>query len=341
MKTLVTGGTGFIGSHVVRDLLREGREVRVLMFPDEDTVNLDGLDVERVYGDTTDAESVRKAVRGCETVFHLAAIYAIWHRQPERIREVNIGGTRNVLAEAAHAGVRRVVHTSSLAVFCGQGLDRDATEESPFEIGKSGDVYSRTKYESHQVALDFARKGLDVVIAAPCVPIGPGDRGPTPTGSFLLNLICYPVWPIVNTCSNVVDVRDVARGHLLAAEKGRTGESYLLGHANLTFSELARQASEAIGIRRPMFPVPSPLLLPGAYVVKFWSDRVSGRPPITTPAVAKIMAKGLRADCSKAVRELGLPQSPIPDAVRDAMVWFAGHGYVRNKKLTEKLLEIR
>ena len=338
MKALVTGGGGFIGSNVVRELLKEGVHTRVLLREGEDERNLQDLDVEKIHGDVRDSSTLSEAVDGCQWVFHLAAIYALWLPKMEVMRDVNVQGTRNVLQSALDKNVERVVYTSTIAVFGGQGLDRDATEESPFALGSTGNLYTISKYESHQVALSFVEKGLDLTIVAPCGPIGPGDVGPTPTGSFLLNGVNAPVCPLVETVSNFGDVRDMARGHVLAAQKGRTGESYLLGTENLSFSEMSALAQDVVGIRRRMIPVPYPLLKVAAHAMKKTADWGIKRPPLITPTDVEIARKGLRADCSKARRELGLPQNPLKNAIRDALVWFAENGYIRREQVRRKLL---
>ncbi len=337
MKALVTGGGGFIGSRVVRELMADGVEPRVMLLEGEDERNLEGLDIEKVKGNVLDPASLERAVKGCNWVFHLAAIYALWLPRMETMREVNVQGTRNVLQTALDQGVERVVYTSSIAVFSGQGPDRDATEESPFALGDTGNLYAVSKYESHEVALSFVGKGLDVTITAPCGPIGPGDVGPTPTGRFLLALVNAPVCPLVDTASNFGDVRDMARGHVLAARKGKTGESYLLGTENLWYHQLADMTAEITGIRKPRVPVPDPLVKVGAHAMKKMADWGIKRPPLLTPDSVIIGQRCLRADCSKARRELGLPQGPVKDAVRDALVWFARNGHIRNERLRRNL----
>lgn len=340
MKALVTGGGGFIGSHVVRELLKEGIHTRVLLRQGENESNLQGLDVEKLHGDVRDASALSGAVDGCQWLFHLAAVYALWLPRMEVMREVNVEGTRNVLQAAMDKNVERVVYTSSIAVFGGQGLDKDATEESPFVLGSTGNLYTISKYESHKLALSFVEKGLDLTIVAPCGPIGPGDLGPTPTGNFILNGVNSRICPLVDTASNFGDVRDMARGHVLAAQKGRTGESYLLGNENLRFSEMAALAQEAVGVSRRMIPVPYPLLRVAAHTMKKMADWGIKRPPLITPTDVEIARKGLRADCSKAREELGLPQNPLKNAVRDALVWFAENGYIRDEQVRTKLLNV-
>lgn len=327
MKALVTGSAGFIGSNVVRTLLEDGHDVRALHLPNEDLRNLRDLDVERVRGDVTDASSMREAVRGCEVVFHLAAVYALWTKDAGLMHRVNVRGTENVLAAARAEGVRRVVHTSSIARFGGQGPRRRATEESEFALGVTGDPYSRSKADAHEVALRAARE-QDVVIVAPCGPIGPGDAGPTPTGRLLLSAVNMPVALVADTATNFADVRDMARAHLLAAEKGKRGETYLLGCRDVSLAEIARMALDALGADKRIVVAPFALASVVARGLQLVADRVTRRPPLFTPQAVRIAKLGLRADCTKAVRELGMPQSPIERAVADAMAWFGREGYL-------------
>lgn len=341
MKALVTGGGGFIGSRVVRELLREGIEPRVLLREGEDTRNLAGLDLETMHGDVRDPEAMHRAVAGCAWVFHLAAIYALWLPHPETMREVNVGGTRNVLQAARDRGVERVVCTSSIAVFGGQGLDRDARESSPYVLGPTGNLYAQTKYEAHRLALSFVERGLDVVLAAPCGPIGPGDLGPTPTGRFLLAVVNAPLCPVVETISNFGDVRDIGRGHVLAARKGRTGESYLLGTENLRYADLASMVERVTGVCKPRLRVPDPILKAASRAMEWMADRGVHRPPLLTPSSVEIGRLGLRADCSKARDELGLPQGSLERAVEDALHWFAENGHIRSRRIRRALASRR
>ncbi len=327
MKALVTGSAGFIGSNVVRTLLEDGHDVRALHLPDEDLRNLRGLDVERVRGDVTDAPAMREAMRGCEVVFHLAAVYALWTKDVDIMHRVNVIGTQNVLDAARAEGVRRVVHTSSIARFGGQGPRRRATEASDFALGVTGDRYSQSKADAHEVAVRAARE-QDVVIVAPCGPIGPGDAGPTPTGRLLLSAVKMPIALVADTTTNFADVRDMARGHVLAAEKGKRGETYLLGCRDVSLVEIARMALDALGVTKRIVVAPFLAASIVARGLSLIADRVTGRPPLFTPQAVRIAKLGLRADCSKAVRELGMPQSPIDRAVADAMSWFAREGYL-------------
>jgi len=327
MKALVTGSAGFIGSNVVRTLLEDGHDVRALHLPNEDLRNLRGLDVERVRGDVTDVAGMREAVRGCEVVFHLAAVYALWTKDADIMHRVNVKGTENVLDAARAEGVRRVVHTSSIARFGGQGPRARATEDSAFALGVTGDRYSRSKADAHEVAVRAART-QDVVIVAPCGPIGPGDAGPTPTGRLLLSAVKMPVALVADTTTNFADVRDMARGHVLAASIGKRGETYLLGCRDVSLAEIAKMALDALGTKKRIVVAPFLAASVVARGLQLVADRLTRRPPLFTPQAVRIAKLGLRADCTKAVRELGMPQSPIERAVADAMAWFAREGYL-------------
>lgn len=332
MKALVTGAAGFIGAHVTRLLVEAGHDVRALHLPSDDLRNLRGLDVERVAGDVTDRASLRSAMRDREWVFHLAAIYALWLPDPSRMHAVNVEGTRNVLSLARELGVARVIHTSSIARFGGQGKGVRATETSPFRLGATGDAYAQSKHDAHELAVAAAREGLDVVIVAPTGPIGPGDVGPTPTGRLLLTCATLPIVIVADTVTNFADVRDIARGHLLAAERGVAGETYLLGHRDLSLVELATMACEVLGVRRPIVVAPFAVARAAAQAARFYADHVSHRAPLITPAAIAIAELGLAANPGKAVRELGVPQSAIEGALADALRWFAEEGYLRDAR---------
>jgi dihydroflavonol-4-reductase len=332
VKALVTGAAGFIGSHVVRQLCEAGHEVRALHLATDDLRNLRGLDVERIEGDVTDRDSMARATRGVEVVFHLAAIFAIWTTDGgRRMRSVNVDGTRLVLESARAAGCRRVVHTSSIARFGGQGMHVRATEESPFALGPTGDRYSASKAEAHEVAA-LAASEQDVVIVAPCGPIGPGDIGPTPTGRIMIRSLELPFLFAARSMTNFVDVRDVAHAHLLAAERGVRGETYLLGHRDLWMREVVQMALDATGQKKPILEAPFPIASAVGAMARAWADRVTRRPPVFTPEAVRIARLGLRADCAKAVRELGMRQTPIETAVADAVAWFEREGMLRVKR---------
>lgn len=323
MKALVTGAAGFIGSHVVRALVEEGAHVRAFVRPGEDRRNLRDVSVETVFGDVRSTDDLDRALSGVDHVFHLAAVYSLAPSAAETMRTVNVEGTRTVLARARRAGVRRVVHTSSIARFAQRG--KRATEADAFGLGETGNVYARTKADAHEVAVSAAADG-DVVIVAPTGPIGPGDVRPTPTGRLLLRIATLPVVPLVRTVSNFADVRDMARGHVLAARHGRRGETYLLGTRNLELWELALMAASALGRSPPIVSVGSAVARLGGRVAQAFAGW-RGAEPLLTPDAVAISDIGLAADASKAVRDLGVPQTPIDIAVRDAFGWFRREGY--------------
>ncbi len=344
MKVLVTGGAGFIGSHIVRALLQENYEVRVLHLPNEKLTNLNGLDVELIAGDITDADKMDVAVKGCDMVFHTAAIYALWLPNPSLMRKVNVEGTRTVLNAAKKAGVKRVVYTSTGACFAGQPKGIQGTENSPFALGATGDAYVLTKFEAHQVALQFAAGGLDIVIVCPTGPIGPQDIAPTPTGTLLLTVASMPALAVPGAINNMVDVRDVAKGHVLAAQKGKTGETYILGNKDLSGVELAKTVHKLLGVWRPVMVIPS--LIEGissqiaGHAALWVTEHITHKSPLVTPSAARIGQLGTSFNCAKAVRELGLPQTPVEIAVRDALQWFAANGYITSRSLIKKIENI-
>lgn len=329
MAILVTGGGGFIGSHVVRHLIEAGESVRVLHLPGEDLRNLQGLNAELIPGNVLDKATVEQAVKGCDRVCHLAAVYAFWMPDPKKMFEVNIEGSRNVLEACVRQKVKKVVYTSSVTVFGGQGPGVSATEESPFRIGTTGELYSITKYQSHQLAEKFAADGLDVTIVCPTLPLGPGDIGPTPTGKYIVDAAASPVIFYTDTTTNVGDVRDIARGHLLAMEKGRAGRSYILGgDTNYSMREFMEAVNGLLPWRRPMIKVSHNFFKALGYVLEMRSEFFTRKAPALTSQSARASALGLSADISRAKQELGYTCRPMEESLRDAFDWFREMGYV-------------
>ncbi|MCS6911926.1 MAG: SDR family oxidoreductase [Myxococcales bacterium] len=332
MKTLVTGAAGFIGSAVTKCLLARGRQVRVLLEPGY-TPRLDllqGLPVERVTGDVLDREAVARALAGCDTLYHLAALYALWSPHPERIYEVNVEGTKTVLWAAYKAGLRRVVYTSSIAAI-GRRDGAPADETCLFgpRDWADGNAYIRSKWLAEREALRFAQEGLDLVVVNPAFPFGAGDVGPTPTGSYILEALRgrMPGYFPGGFC--VIDVEDCAEGHVLAEERGRKGERYILGNHNVSYYEFYTLLAEVAGIRMPRWRLPLMLLAPWGYLMELWADHVTHRPPRGTYKAARQVSRNLFFDNTKARTELGLPVTPLRDTLEKAVRWFRDHGYVR------------
>ena len=325
---LVTGGTGFVGAHVVRALLARGEKVRCLVRPSSRLANLEGLPVEIVSGDVRDAASVREAVVGVRRVFHCAADYRLWARDPREIQECNVGGTENVLGAAADAGVDRIVHTSSVGAL---GLTSDgspADERTPVSPSSLIGTYKRSKHEAERVAERWAARGAPIVIVNPSTPVGELDVKPTPTGQMILDFLNRRMPAYVDTGLNVVDVRDVAQGHILAAERGRTGEKYILGHRNMTLKEILDTLSSLTGLPSPRLRLPHWIPLAAA-AVDTLAARVTGRPPRVPLEGVRMSRYRMFFDSSRAVRELGLPQTPVEQAMERAVAWFRENGYVR------------
>jgi dihydroflavonol-4-reductase len=325
VTALVTGGTGFVGAHVVRALLERGAggPVRCLVRPASDRSNLEGLDVELAPGDLRDPESLAAACRGCEEVYHCAADYRLFARDPSGIHASNTGGTRNLLAAARSAGVRRIVYTSSVAALGLEPGGEPADETTPVDPAKIVGHYKRSKYDAERVAEQAAADGAPVVIVNPSTPVGELDVKPTPTGRIIVDFLSgrMPAW--VDTGLNVVDVRDVAKGHLLAAERGRVGEKYILGNRNLTLRELLQLLAEITGRRAPRLRLPHWLPIAVAAVDTGRARCFGGEPRVPLES-ARMARKKMFFDAGKAVRELGLPQSPVEEALRRAVEWFEG-----------------
>jgi dihydroflavonol-4-reductase len=329
MTTLVTGGTGFVGANVVRALMQRGAEVRALVRPRSDTRNLDSLEVELVAGDLRDRGSLEAALTGCDMVYHVAAMYTLWTRNPREIYDSNVAGTINILEAAGQAGVQKIVYTSSVATI---GLPKDGTpgtEEVPLPPEDMVSDYKRSKYLAEQEVLKYAQRGLPVVIVNPSFPVGAWDVKPTPSGQIIVNFLRGKIPAYVDTGLNVVDVEDVAIGHVMAAERGRIGERYILGHANLTLPELFQLLAQVSSMSAPRFRIPYGFAYLSACVSEFVARTITHKPPFVTLAGVKLSRKRMFFDPSKAVRELGLPQTPAIEALSKAVEWFRTHGYAK------------
>jgi dihydroflavonol-4-reductase len=327
MRVFVTGGTGFIGGSVVRCLLAARHEVRALVRPGADTRQLDGLPVQRVAGDLRDSDSLRRGIAGCDWVFHVAALYSYWGQRWADFHQINVEGTRRVLQAARDEGVKRIVYTSSVAVL---GIPQDGspgTEETPSTLADMISDYKRSKFLAEEVALDFARQGLPLVIVNPSTPVGIGDHKPTPTGKIIVDFLNGRMPAYVDTGLNVVDVEDVAAGHMLAAERGRVGERYILGGENLTLKQVLDILAEVSGRPPVRIRIPYCVALAWAHVDVALARFNPRHTPSATPETVRLSHKHMYFDPSKAVRELGLPQTPARKALSKAVEWYRAHGY--------------
>lgn len=329
MRALVTGATGFIGGMVARALRRAGHEVRLIVRPDADRRQVRDLKVEIYHGDIRDFASLRRAIAGCTQVYHVAALYKLWVRHKREIYDSNVTGTENVLKAARESGVEKVIYTSSVATLGLPGNGTAGSEETPVSLSDMVGHYKRSKFLAEQVALRYAQEGLPVVIVNPSTPVGVGDLKPTPTGKLIVDFLNGQMPGYIDTGLNLVDVEDVACGHLLAAEKGQVGEKYILGHENLTLQQILALLAELTGRPAPRFKVPYALALGVAYVDAALARLIPGREPFVPPVGVKLSKKKMFFDASKAVRVLGLPQTPVREALRKAVLWFQENGYVK------------
>lgn len=332
MRALVTGATGFVGANLVRELLADRVEVRALVRPGSDRRALAGLPVTVAEGDLTDPASLPGALAGVDVLYHVAADYRLWAPDPSVLYRVNVDGTRALLAAAEAAGVERVVYTSSVGTL---GIPADGTpgtERTPVALEDMVGDYKRSKFLAEREAAAAAARGLPVVVVNPSAPVGPWDWKPTPTGRMLVDYLRGRMFAYLDTGLNVVHVRDVARGHVLAAERGRPGERYILGHAqgNLPLRAIFERLAPYAGVPAPRWRLPRAGALGLAALSELWA-RLGGGEPLVSRTAVRMAAKRMFFDPGKAVRELGLPQTPVDTALRDAADWYWAHGYARRR----------
>jgi dihydroflavonol-4-reductase len=346
LKAFVTGATGFLGSHVARVLAEQGAELRLLVRPTSDLRNLDGLNADRVVGDLRDAASLEKALAGCEVVFHVAADYRLWVRDPDQMYRSNVEGTRSLLEAARKQRVRRVVYTSSVATMgfisnhaaelrsarTGEGArphtSTVADEASPVSLDDMIGHYKRSKFMAEQVAFEAARSGADVVIVNPTTPIGERDIKPTPTGRIVVDFLKRKFPAYVDTGLNLVDATECARGHVQALEKGRSGERYILGGENLTLKQILDRLAAITGLPSPTMKVPYLVALAAGVVDEMVTGRLLGREPRATIDEVRLARKMMFVSSAKAERELGWRMVPVDGALRRSVEWFRANGYV-------------
>jgi dihydroflavonol-4-reductase len=333
LKAFVTGATGFLGSHVARVLAEQGAELRLLVRPTSDVRNLEGLNADRVIGDLRDPASIEKSLSGCHALFHVAADYRLWVRDPAEMYRSNVEGTRLVLEAARKQGVRRVVYTSSVATM---GFSASITsshgnvadEQSPVGIEDMIGHYKRSKFMAEQVAVKAARSGADVVVVNPTTPIGERDIKPTPTGRIVVDFLKRKFPAYVETGLNLVDATECARGHIQALEKGRSGERYILGGENLTLKQILDRLAAITGLKSPTVKLPYFFALAAGVVDELVTGRLLGREPRATIDAVRMGRKMMFVSSAKAERELGWRTVPVEGALRRSVDWFRSNGYV-------------
>ena len=322
MKVLITGATGFVGSHVAQQVAAAGGDLRLLVRSSSKLENISDLRAERVTGDLRDAASLKRAIQGCEFVFHVAADYRLWVRHPEQMYEANVEGTRAVIRAAQECGVRRVIYTSSVATM---GFTREghiADENSPVSLAEMIGHYKRSKFMAEQIALDAGKSGANVVVVNPTTPIGEQDIRPTPTGRIVVDFLKCKFPAYVDTGLNLADVKEVARGHLLAMEKARPGERYILGGENLTLKQILDKLSGLTGLPAPTMRVPHAVAMGFAVFDQFFTGTILRKEPRATVDAVRMGRKKMFASSAKAERELGYKVVPVDDALQRAIHWF-------------------
>ncbi|MCY6491019.1 hopanoid-associated sugar epimerase [Leptolyngbya sp. GGD] len=320
MKAFVTGGTGFVGANLVRLLLQQGYEVKALARPNARLDNLNGLEIELISGDLNDPDLAR-SMQGCDCLFHVAAHYSLWQRDRDLLYQSNVLGTRNVLAAAKAAGIERSVYTSSVAAIGINPSGQPTTEQYQSPVEKLIGDYKQSKYWAEQEAVKAARSGQDIVIVNPSTPIGAYDIKPTPTGDIVVRFLERRMPTYVETGLNFVHVQDVAWGHLLALQKGKSGERYILGNQNLSLKQLLDELSQITGLSAPSRSIPVWIPLSVAWIDETILTKFGKKPSIPVDGV-RMSKQPMYYDASKAIRELGLPQTHIHIALKDAVDWF-------------------
>src|SRR6478752_8935477 len=327
MLAFITGATGFVGSHVARALAEQGADLRLLVRSSSDLRNIGDLRAERVIGDLRDPDSLKKAVSGCEALFHVAADYRLWVRDPDEMYNANVEGTRAILEAARKNGVRRVVYTSSVATVGFTSNGHPADEDSPVSLADMIGHYKRSKFMAEQVALEAGRSGMPVVTVNPTTPIGEQDVKPTPTGRIVVDFLKRKFPAYVETGLNLVDVRECARGHVAAFEKGRTGERYILGGEDLTLKQILDRLADITGLPSPKIKVPYVVALATGVVDQVVTGYIRNREPRATIDAVRMGRKKMFVSSSKAEHDLGWKTVPVDAALRRAVEWFRANGY--------------
>jgi dihydroflavonol-4-reductase len=323
---LVTGATGFVGNHVARALIKSGEAVRILVRKTSNLKWLSDLKIETTEGDLRDRASLDTAVKGCSMLFHVAADYRFDVSDPNDVYQSNVEGTRHLLEAGGNAGVKRIVYTSTVGCigFIKGGL---GNEQTPVSLELMVGTYKRTKFQAEQVALELSAKGLPIVIVNPTAPIGEYDSKPTPTGEMIVRFLKRKMPAVIDTGLNLIDVRDCAQGHLLAAQRGKVGQRYILGCKNMTLMEIGQALGKISGLPAPGFKLPYAV----AYTAGWFDTKFSllrGKTPSISLEGVRMARKKMWVECNKAIKELGLPQTPPEEALARAVAWYRENGYV-------------
>ena len=328
MLVFVTGATGFVGSHVAQVLAEQGADLRLLVRPSSNPRNIQGLKAERVTGDLRDPASLEKVMAGCDVLFHVAADYRLWIRDPEQMYRANVDGTRAILQAARSNRVRRVVYTSSVATMGFTSDGQPADENSPVSLDSMIGHYKRSKFMAEEVAIKAAKSGMDVVVVNPTTPVGEQDIKPTPTGRIIVDFLKKKFPAYVYTGLNLVDVKECARGHVAALERGRSGERYILGGENLTLKQILDKLAVITGLPSPKVKLPYAVALASGLVDTVVTGLLLRREPRVTLDAVRMGRKKMFVSSAKAARELGWKTVPVEGALRRAVEWFQANGYV-------------
>src|SRR3954470_18079921 len=328
MLAFVTGATGFVGSHVARALAEQGADLGVLVRANSNLKNIQDLKADLVIGDLRDPASLEKGIAGCDVVFHVAADYRLWVRDPGEMYRANVEGTRAILEAARKNRVRRAVYTSSVATMGFTSDGQSADENSPVSLDKMIGPYKRSKFMAEQVAIEAARAGQDVVIVNPTTPVGERDIKPTPTGRIVVDFLKRKFPAYVDTGLNLVDVKECARGHIAALQKGRSGERYILGGENLTLKQILDKLAAITGLPSPKLKLPYIFAFATGVIDETITGRMLNKEPRATIDAVRMGKKMMFASSAKAERELGWKIVSVDDALRRAVVWFGDNGYV-------------
>jgi dihydroflavonol-4-reductase len=328
MTVLVTGANGFMGSNIIRELIKEGTDVRVTIRNDSDTRNIDDLDVEKIYCDIRDKQSVKIALQGCDTLYHVAALFAHWAPKKKLFYDINVEGTRTLLEEALSQGIKKVVYTSTSNTIGSHGAGNFVKEDAEFNGWEARDHYAISKYLAEIEARKICEKGLPLVIVNPTLVIGVRDCKPTPSGALIVDIANGDMPGYIEGAINVIDVEDVARGQIQAAQKGRIGERYLFGNENLFVGDFFKLIAEITGVKPPKRKIPYRIALSLGYLFQMGA-RIKKNSPLVSVSQVRLGKMGEHFDCSKAVNELGLKQTPIKKTIEKAIKWFRENGYLK------------